>query len=233
MSSVGLTLSGTILIGQEFAQEQPTNPASASAPVDPVAGAPVQNLLAPGAPQDTVTLSHGRLPSSTPQNQSTKGLTQGAPSAASETSRAAAGRYDLLNAKSNSGSSAVASAQINSDGTPKTSQTAVVQASSVTAQEQLQQLDRTLQRLGINPQTVSLIRRVELVGLANDPAALEQYFQSPTSPAGPATSVPSAAAASSTQPQVAGSASNSSTAAPAAGQSPKSIVHGTHLNVSA
>ena len=234
MSSVGLALSGAAGIGEEFAQEQPSNAASAYAPADPVVPAPVQNPLSSGAPQDTVTLSHGRLPSSTPQNQSTTGLTQGAPSAAFETSSAAAGRYDRLNAKSNSNPSAVTSAQIKADGNPTTASHAnAVQASSVTAQEQLTQLDRTLQQLGINPDSVSLIRRVELLRLANDPAALEQSFQSSASPAGPAASVPSTAVASSTQPQVAGSASNGSTGAPAASQSTKPIVTGTHLNVSA
>jgi hypothetical protein len=56
------------------------------------------------------------------------------------------------------------------------------QRSHPSAQESLQQLDESLQRIGIDPQRVSLIRRVEAVNLADDPLALEQYFQSPAAP---------------------------------------------------
>lgn len=52
-------------------------------------------------------------------------------------------------------------------------------AARPTPQESLQQLDESLQRVGINPQSVSLIRRVQFLSLADDPLALEQYFQSP------------------------------------------------------
>jgi|SRR5271156_357428 len=223
MSSVGLAPSSATSISQEFAQEQPPNPIPTSASLDTFIGAPVQNPLSSEVPQDTVTLSSALLPPTLPQHQSTKGLPPGAP----ETSRAAAGRYDLLNAKSNSNPTAVKSALVKADGTPQAN---LVQVSSPNAQEELQQLDRTLQQLGINPQTVSLIRRVELLRLANDPAALEQYFQSA---AGIATQIPSAAAASPPQTQAAGSSSNDSTYAPATGQSPKSAVRGSPLNVSA
>jgi hypothetical protein len=80
-----------------------------------------------------------------------------------------------LNAKSNSNPSAVSSAQVKADGTPKT---------------QLQQLDRTLQQLGINPESVSLNRRVELLRLADNPAALQQYFQPSFAPSAGLSSLP-------------------------------------------
>jgi hypothetical protein len=50
------------------------------------------------------------------------------------------------------------------------------------AQQSLQQLDESLQRMGIDPQRISLIRRVEALNLADDPLALEQYFRSSASP---------------------------------------------------
>jgi hypothetical protein len=53
-------------------------------------------------------------------------------------------------------------------------------AARPTPQESLQQLEESLQRVGINPQSLSLIRRVQLLNLSDDPLALEEYFQSPT-----------------------------------------------------
>jgi hypothetical protein len=48
---------------------------------------------------------------------------------------------------------------------------------SSTPQQELTQLDQTLQQLGINPQSISLFNRLSLLLYANDPAALEQLIQ--------------------------------------------------------
>jgi hypothetical protein len=45
------------------------------------------------------------------------------------------------------------------------------------SEQELQQLDQTLQQLGINPQSVSLFNRLALLLYANDPAALQQFVQ--------------------------------------------------------
>jgi hypothetical protein len=44
-------------------------------------------------------------------------------------------------------------------------------------QETLQQLDQELQRLGINPQDISLLNRMSLLLWVNDPVALRQFVQ--------------------------------------------------------
>ncbi|MFZ0521491.1 MAG: hypothetical protein WAL95_10740 [Candidatus Acidiferrales bacterium] len=44
-------------------------------------------------------------------------------------------------------------------------------------QETLQQLDQELQRLGINPQDISLLNRMSLLPWVNDPVALRQFVQ--------------------------------------------------------
>ena len=49
--------------------------------------------------------------------------------------------------------------------------------SSATPQQQLATLDQTLQRLGINPQSISLFNRMELLLYASDPAALRVLVQ--------------------------------------------------------
>jgi hypothetical protein len=55
---------------------------------------------------------------------------------------------------------------------------AVVSASSsAPTQQTLQQLDRVLQQLGIDPQTLSLISREGMLNWVNDPAALRQIVQ--------------------------------------------------------
>ena len=150
MSSVGLALSRTTSVSQEFAQEPAANRIPISPTRDAASAGPGSNSVLSDLPEDTVTISNALLPA--PRNQPTKGgVLHGENSVAPETSLAAAGSYDLLNAKSGSNPSAVSSAQVKADGTPKASKTAAAQASSVTAQEQLQQLDRTLQQLGINP----------------------------------------------------------------------------------
>lgn len=50
-------------------------------------------------------------------------------------------------------------------------------AGPTTPQQQLQQLDQTLQQLGINPQSISLFNRMAMLLYANDPAALRVMVQ--------------------------------------------------------
>jgi hypothetical protein len=50
-------------------------------------------------------------------------------------------------------------------------------AGATSSQQELQQLDQTLQQLGINPQSISLFNRLALLLYANDPAALQQFVQ--------------------------------------------------------
>ena len=231
MSFVGLALSRTDSVRQEFAQEPAPNRIPTSRAPDAAYPASNPSAVPSDLPEDTVTISNPLLRTS--QNQSTKGGVLGVEnSAAPETSSAAAGHYDLLNAKSNSNPSAVSSAQVKADGTPKTSKAVAAQASSVTAQEQLQQLDRTLQQLGINPESVSLIRRVELLRLADNPAALQQYFQPSFAPSA-GLSAPSSTTVQSVSAPLAASASNTSPYVPATTQFPNSTAAGSHLSVSA
>jgi hypothetical protein len=233
MSFVGLALSRTDSVRQEFAQEPAPSRIPTSRAPDAVYLASNPSSVPSDLPDDTVTISNPLLRTS--QNQPIKGGVFGVEnSAAPETSSAAAGHYDLLNTKSNPNPSAVSSAQVKADGTPKTSKAAVTQASSVTAQEQLQQLDRTLQQLGINPESVSLIRRVELLRLADNPAALQQYFQPSFAPsAGLRSLAPSSTAVQSASSPLSASASNTSPYVPATNQFRNSTAAGSHLNVSA
>jgi hypothetical protein len=55
--------------------------------------------------------------------------------------------------------------------------TAANAASAAPAQQTLQQLDRVLQQLGIDPQTLSLISREGMLNWVNDPATLRQIVQ--------------------------------------------------------
>jgi hypothetical protein len=50
-------------------------------------------------------------------------------------------------------------------------------ASASTPQETIQQLDQELQRLGINPQDISLMNRMSLLLWVNDPVALRDFVQ--------------------------------------------------------
>ena len=45
------------------------------------------------------------------------------------------------------------------------------------SQQGLQQLDQTLQQLGINPQSISVFNRLALLLYVSDPAALQQFVQ--------------------------------------------------------
>ena len=59
-------------------------------------------------------------------------------------------------------------------------------SSTAPARQTLQQLDRELQRLGIDPQSLSLIRRGGMLNSINEPAALRQIVQNVRSAENPA-----------------------------------------------
>src|SRR5579871_437008 len=62
-------------------------------------------------------------------------------------------------------------------GAPAAATAAATAAASATGdatpQQQLNQLDQTLQQLGVNPQSISLFNRLAMLLYANDPAALQ------------------------------------------------------------
>lgn len=63
---------------------------------------------------------------------------------------------------------------------------------SATPQQQLEQLDQTLQEIGINPQSIALFNRMAMLLYANDPAALKVLVQNLQSTV-PQTASPAAA----------------------------------------
>jgi len=101
------------------------------------------------------------LPALLPQNQ-----TQDAPAS---TSKAAA------NTAAQSAAASTANAAANSANSAATDPAAG--ATNNTPQQQLQQLDHTLQQLGINPDSIPLSSRMAMVLYANDPAALRSLVQ--------------------------------------------------------
>jgi hypothetical protein len=232
MSSVGLTLSGIASVSQEFAQEPSANPTPTSPYRDPLIDGSTANSLPAKIPEDTVTISSTHSPARAPQKQTGNGVLGGANSGAPEASRAAAGHDDFLNAKPNSNPSAVNSAQVTADGHQKNLKTTAAQPPSVSAQQQLQELDRTLQQLGINPESVTLIRRVELLRLANDPAALQQYFQSSPSTTAQGSQPSSTAADPTSPPENVEANSANSPNIPAASTPFESAGQGNRLSVS-
>jgi hypothetical protein len=69
----------------------------------------------------------------------------------------------------------VATASANADATAAAMSASA--SSTAPAQQTLQQLDRVLQQLGIDPQTLSLISREGMLNWVNDPAALRRIVQ--------------------------------------------------------
>jgi hypothetical protein len=61
--------------------------------------------------------------------------------------------------------------------TAATSDAATQSGASATPQQELTQLDQTLQRLGVDPQSISLFNRMGLLLYANDPAALQDLLK--------------------------------------------------------
>jgi hypothetical protein len=71
MSSVGLALSRTTSVSQEFAQEPAPNRIPISPTPDAAISGPGSNSVLSNLPEDTVTISNALLPA--PRNQPTKG----------------------------------------------------------------------------------------------------------------------------------------------------------------
>ncbi len=106
------------------------------------------------------------------------------------------------------------------------------QPTTQSTQRSLLQLDRTLQQIGVDPQHTSLVRRVALVRLANDPPALGEYFGPPSIVAAATASSPAEARPPATES--ASSKSTPDTPKPSADAPHRSFVpQGKLLNVSA
>jgi hypothetical protein len=141
--------------------------------------------------QDTVSLSGTLLPQQRQQNAPSAGnaqpatftlLTQTTTFPASQNDAAATPPTIQSNAptvavaapaQAPAAQSPVAKAPASANATA----TAVTASSAAPAQQTLQQLDRVLQQLGIDPQTLSLISREGMLNWVNDPAALRQIVQ--------------------------------------------------------
>jgi hypothetical protein len=165
--------------------------ALAPSPVLPARG--VSTAPPPKPVQDTVSLSGTLLPHQRQQNAPSAGnaqpatftlLAQTTTFPASQNNAAAATPPTIQrNAPTVAASppaqapaatqSPVANAPASADATAM----AVTASSAAPAQQTLQQLDRVLQQLGIDPQTLSLISREGMLNWVNDPAALRQIVQ--------------------------------------------------------
>jgi hypothetical protein len=179
MSAISFQLAAVL---QETITDTPAQQAATNTtPVNPnqAQGAP--------APQDTVTLT-----GQAPQGQQTQQNPQQPPF--QETILFAAEAQVQVFAPGNNGAANTGAQQ-----TPQAPATAQVQTSTQlqdpaaaafatgnagnpsgtgqTSEQELQQLDQTLQQLGINPQSISLFNRLALLLYANDPAALQQFVQ--------------------------------------------------------
>src|SRR5271168_4247088 len=138
----------------------------------------------PKAEQDTVSLSGTLLPQRQ-QTAPSRGTTQPATFALlsqtttfppSQNSAAAFTNSAFPNAVTQT--AAAAQSSVATTAATVAASTAPANASSAApAQQTLQQLDRVLQQLGIDPQTLSLISREGMLNWVNDPAALRQIVQ--------------------------------------------------------
>jgi hypothetical protein len=161
----------------------------AASPVLPVRG--ISAAPAPKPVQDTVSLSGTLLPQQRQQNPPPAGnaqpatfalLTQTTTFPPSQNTAAAATPPTI---QSNAPAVASAPPAQTAAGaqspiatvTANATATAVSASSTAPAQQTLQQLDRVLQQLGIDPQTLSLISREGMLHWVNDPAALRQIVQ--------------------------------------------------------
>jgi len=207
MSSVGLALGEAVQPDTNVGQ---TSPRSLS-PTDLETALPIrENLDGPrlATPQDTVTLSERTFP---PSKDPGNPLATQIPG--SEGSRDNGDTF-LTEVTAQADDRAAAARKSTSPTLP--------QAAHPSAQESLQELDLSLQRIGIDPQRVSLIRRVEALNLANNPLALEQYFQASSS-----TSV-----APVNQPTASSPQSSSSSSEPSESGSPVSASNAQELTPS-
>ncbi len=161
---------------------------NAASPVLPAREIPPVAL--PRTEQDTVSLSGTLLPQQRQANAPSRGnaepasfplLSQtttfppsGESGAAVEPSAPASAAVNAI--AISAAQSPVAAATSNADATAS-SASASSGSSAAPAQQTLQQLDRVLQQLGIDPQTLSLISREGMLNSVNDPAALRQIVQ--------------------------------------------------------
>src|SRR5580692_399641 len=190
MGSINLQIAALHNDSAANAPENPHTPQGlAPSPVLPARG--VSTAPPPTPVQDTVSLSGTLLPQQRQQNAPSAGnaqpatftlLTQTTTFPASQNDAAATPPTIQSNAptvavaapaQAPAAQSPVAKAPASANATA----TAVTASSAATAQQTLQQLDRVLQQLGIDPQTLSLISREGMLNWVNDPAALRQIVQ--------------------------------------------------------
>ena len=145
---------------------------------------PNQSQGAP-APQDTVTLTGQVFPGQlTQQNSPQQVPFQGSIlfATAAQVQVFAAGNNGNTNTQAPE-APAIAQVQTQTQlqhpatGALATGNTANTGGAAQGSQQELQQLDQTLQQLGIDPQSISLFNRLALLLYANDPAALQQFVQ--------------------------------------------------------
>ena len=190
MGSINLQIAALHNDSAANAPENPHTPQGlAPSPVLPARG--VSTAPPPTPVQDTVSLSGTLLPQQRQQNAPSAGnaqpatftlLTQTTTFPASQNDAAATPPTIQSNAptvavaapaQAPAAQSPVAKAPASANATA----TAVTASSAAPAQQTLQQLDRVLQQLGIDPQTLSLISREGMLNWVNDPAALRQIVQ--------------------------------------------------------
>jgi hypothetical protein len=224
MASPDLALSRFTNLDQEFAPEYP-NPLTGSASENNAVGSAFQPLPI-SIPHDTVTPSK---PSSEPEPFRSLG-TSAAPSLSSAATYSKVPTKEKTSAVStvrnseNSQSSNTGSAKSTASSTPKAPpepeaaprETEAPQEDSyqTTTQQSLLQLDRTLQQIGVDPQHTSLVRRVALVRLANDPPALGEYFGPPSAVAASISSSPAQTNSPAPEPTTTDEVSKASTDPP-------------------
>ena len=190
MGSINLQIAA---LHNDSAANAPENPHApqALAPSPVLRARGVSTAPPPTPVQDTVSLSGTLLPQQRQQNAPSAGnaqpatftlLTQTTTFPASQNDAAATPPTIQSNAptvavaapaQAPAAQSPVAKAPASANATA----TAVTASSAAPAQQTLQQLDRVLQQLGIDPQTLSLISREGMLNWVNDPAALRQIVQ--------------------------------------------------------
>src|SRR5580704_4056394 len=191
MGSINLQIAA---LHNDSAANAPENPhapqALAPSPVLPARG--VSTAPPPTPVQDTVSLSGTLLPQQRQQNAPSAGNAQPATfTLLTQTTTFPASQNDATatppTIQSNAPTVAVAvpaqapvatqSPVAKAPASANATATAVTASSAAPAQQTLQQLDRVLQQLGIDPQTLSLISREGMLNWVNDPAALRQIVQ--------------------------------------------------------
>src|SRR5580658_8638829 len=185
MGSINLQIAA---LHNDSAANAPENPhapqALAPSPVLPARG--VSTAPPPTPVQDTVSLSGTLLPQQRQQNAPSAGnaqpatftlLTQTTTFPASQNDAAATPPTIQSNAPTVAVAAPAQSPVAKAPASANATATAVTASSAAPAQQTLQQLDRVLQQLGIDPQTLSLISREGMLNWVNDPAALRQIVQ--------------------------------------------------------